>query len=188
MRHITFMKADSMKTCVIQTFWRVAVAFAILVFSAGVHADDGWLMRWKVESGRGNVESTYKIAKYYMARGIYKAGIDWYTNAAEHGHAQAEYELADMYMNGDKVAKSFDTALYWYRRSASNGNAYAQAKLGHMYEHGGIIEKNPVQALRWLKLAVANGNLDAALELNELESSMTQEQIAEAESLIKSGK
>jgi len=177
-----------MKTCVIQAVWRLVLVSVILTFSAEVQADDYWLTRWKTESGHGNVQSTYKVAKYYMARGIYKAGIEWYTKAAEKGHARAEYELAEMYMNGDKVAKSFDAAIYWYRQSAENGYANAQAKLGHMYEHGGMIDKDPVQAYRWLKLAVKNGNLDVAEELNEIEGSLTREQIAEAEGLIKESK
>lgn len=162
------------------------VAFCLLGISAGAYADEKWLKDWKHWGQGGNAEYQYKVALYYMNRGIYRAGIEWYQMAANSGYPDAEFDLANMYLEGSYVPKSFEKALYWFKRSAEHGSAKGQEKVGIMYENGGFIgKKNPIEAYKWLKLSVRGGNLVAAEELSELENEMTPQQIEEAEAQVR---
>src|SRR5437879_5366095 len=50
----------------------------------------------------------------------------WYRLAAEHGHAAAQYSLADFYEHGSGVREDQAEAAKWYRRAAEKGHAAAQ--------------------------------------------------------------
>ena len=177
-----------MKIFIIKTFGRLIAVLALLAFSASVHGDDIWFRKLKSLARAGNADAQYKVAVYYMKRGIYDSGIEWYITAAENGQARAEYELADMYMKGDKVPQSIEKALYWYQQSAQSGFVQGQVKLGTMYMNGGVVKKDLVQAYRWLRSAAAQGNTEALEEVNELEDRMSMDQVEEAEALLAKGK
>ncbi|GBC22494.2 kinase-like domain-containing protein [Rhizophagus irregularis DAOM 181602=DAOM 197198] len=54
----------------------------------------------------------------------YKCGI-----AANLGHDVAQYNLGNMYKNGDGIAKDIDKAIHWYKKAAEQGYQNAQNKL-----------------------------------------------------------
>ena len=86
-------------------------------------------------------------------------------NRVEQGDAQAQYELASRYENGDGVRKSIDDALKWYRKAAENGHAGAQVDLGWFYQNGQYTEKDVKQAVDWYAKAANQGNSQAQLNL-----------------------
>ncbi|MBR0097489.1 MAG: SEL1-like repeat protein, partial [Synergistaceae bacterium] len=45
------------------------------------------------------------------------------------GHAEAQYNLGNMYINGRGVQQDYQQALYWYRKAAEQGDAGAQNNL-----------------------------------------------------------
>lgn len=49
----------------------------------------------------------------------------WFKAAAEQGHVQAQYRLAEAYVEGRGVRIDFTEALRWYKASAAQGNATA---------------------------------------------------------------
>jgi len=49
--------------------------------------------------------------------------------AAEHGDAEAQYELAVMCQRGDGVPQNYHKAVRWYAKAAEQGNTQAQAWL-----------------------------------------------------------
>ena len=48
----------------------------------------------------------------------YKKAIEWYKNAAEQGHANAQCNLGVMYYNGRGVDVNYKKAIEWYEKAA----------------------------------------------------------------------
>ena len=63
----------------------------------------------------------------------YKKAIEWYEKAAEQGHAEAQYNLGNMYHQGDGVDVNYKKAIELYKKAAKQGDAMAQYNLGIMY-------------------------------------------------------
>jgi len=55
---------------------------------------------------------------------------------AEQGYAGAQYDLGQMYAEGQGVPQDDAEAVTWYRRAAEQGYAPAQGNLGVMYDNG----------------------------------------------------
>lgn len=53
----------------------------------------------------------------------------WFKKAAEQGHAQAQYELGEMYIRGLGVTKNEEDGLSWLRRAAEQGDTKARERL-----------------------------------------------------------
>ncbi|MFN8923757.1 MAG: tetratricopeptide repeat protein, partial [Sphingobacteriia bacterium] len=49
--------------------------------------------------------------------------------AAEQGHANAQYNLGQLYEQGEGVEPSYDQAMHWYRLAAEQGHYTAQSRL-----------------------------------------------------------
>jgi hypothetical protein len=57
--------------------------------------------------------------------------------AAEHGIAEAQYNLGQFYSAGKHgLSVDSETAVYWYRQAAQQGLAVAQYNLGNAYAKG----------------------------------------------------
>lgn len=108
----------------------------------------------------------------------------------------AQYEIAQMYWNGDGVEKDKDAAAKWYRKSAEQGNWIAQYEisgvekeeefewlcnaaekgydraqiyLAKQYRDGDdLAEQDDEQAAFWYNKAVEQGNEEAITELMQL--------------------
>jgi Sel1 repeat-containing protein/zinc ribbon protein len=103
----------------------------------------------------------------------------WYQGAAEKGFVVAQYGLAVMYASGRGVKLNDAEAVKWYQQAADGGNALAQYNLGHRYIAGRSVPQDRVEAYKWLSLAAAQGLPDAVKVRDELNGSMTGEQIKE---------
>lgn len=135
----------------------------------------------RVKAICGDVQARFELAKCYelgelTKQNHYKA-FKWYLLIAEEEHAEAQYRLAKMYINGhisnlrgnglrhlfDKIVferRSFILSKewhydYWLMRSAKNGYAEAQAELGKKY----FMEDNLIEAYYWCKFAAWQGNI-----------------------------
>jgi len=98
--------------------------------------------------------------------------------------AQAQYNLAVYYDNGDGVEKNLKQAAEWYRKAAEQGFAQAQNNLGVCYHNGEGIEQNMDEAVKWYKKAAAQGFAQAQRNLdicgkNKEEAGMISEKSAD---------
>jgi len=57
--------------------------------------------------------------------------IKWFTLAADQRDAQAQLNIALLYLGGDGVPKDIATAELWLKRAAGNGNQRAEGILTH---------------------------------------------------------
>jgi len=101
---------------------------------------------------------------------------------AESGDAAAQLNLGNCYITGKGVRFDLVEGLKWIRKAADQGNPDAQLLLGLYYKAGTGVAQNYVQAWKWLKLAEALIP-NAIIPRVACESSMTPDQIAEAQRL-----
>jgi hypothetical protein len=82
----------------------------------------------------------------------------WYRQAADQGHAEAQFNLGQLYSSGQGVKRDEEQAARWASASASRGNPPAMADLGARYAAGNGVEKDDKRAYFWLTLAFLYGD------------------------------
>ena len=99
--------------------------------------------------------------------------------------AQAQFRLGEIYDRGKVVPKNYIEAAKWHRKAAEQGEVWAQVRLGFMYKLGEGVPQDYVRAYAWWNFAATQGKKAAfaAESRDELQSSMTAEQIARAQEL-----
>ena len=102
---------------------------------------------------------------------------------AELGFADAQYNLARMYANGEGVPENDSEAVKWYRKAADQGLAEAQFNLGLRYAKGEGVPENYIRAYVWWSMAKTQGSATAVRIIDKLKPEMTPQQIAEAQAL-----
>ena len=77
--------------------------------------------------------------------------------AADQGHAGAQFGLGFMYHKGTGVAQDFTKAREWYELAAAQGHASAAVNIGVLYLYGDGVEQDLNEAMRWFLKAKAHG-------------------------------
>lgn len=62
-----------------------------------------------------------------------KYRLDKLIQKAESGDAQAQYELAELYYQGQEMEENFNESVKWFERAAEQGHQKAREELGLMY-------------------------------------------------------
>jgi TPR repeat protein len=115
----------------------------------------------------GNVLWFVKLADYYSQN--YEKAFYWYTRAADHGDAEAQYKLGVMYYQGEGVKQDYQKAFFWFEKAAVQGNAEVQALLGVLYVTGeGGDNQDYQKAFSWFEKAAQQGNVDAQAMLGNM--------------------
>ncbi len=103
------------------------------------------------ESVKKEAEEDYqKGNKFWKAKDIDKA-LTYYGKAAEAGHAEAQYILGLLYIEGKKVLQNYDLGIELLTKAGLQGHKDAQFNLASIYYQGKIVEKDPKQAEFWAK-------------------------------------
>jgi hypothetical protein len=90
---------------------------------------------------------------------------DVFLPLAEKGDADAQADLAGLYLGGEGIAKDYAVAVLWYRKAAEQGNSEAERHLAGLYEFGDGLPLDYSQALFWYRKAVEQGNDEAEWHL-----------------------
>lgn len=105
---------------------------------------------------------------------------------AEHGGADAQVMLGQMYNVGKGVPRSHGEAVKWFRLAAQQGDPGGQDSLGLAYEEGAGIPRDYVHAYMWYSLAAASGDSYAdrfAQDRDKIASKLTPAQVAGAQAM-----
>ncbi|WP_241907900.1 tetratricopeptide repeat protein, partial [Vibrio splendidus] len=86
-------------------------------------------------------------------QGDFKTAYSEWSPLAEQGDANAQSNLALMYLDGQGVAQDDKQAVYWYRKASEQGLAFAQSELGFMYFNGQGVDQDNQQAVYWFRKA-----------------------------------
>jgi S1-C subfamily serine protease len=65
-----------------------------------------------------------------------KEAIGWYEAAANRGHGNSQYSLAEIFSEEESEWSNYSEAMRWYQRAADNGIPDALAGLGNMHADG----------------------------------------------------
>ena len=96
---------------------------------------------------QNQAEMNYQTGMNYLEgkNGVSKneyTAVRYLTEAANAGHAKAQFELGYCYEMGYGVDQSFYEAVSWYRKAAEQGNTNAQNNLGARYAKGEGVTHN----------------------------------------------
>ena len=114
----------------------------------------------------------------------YAQAAKLFQQAADAGHANAQYCLAVLYAKGQGVPKDSAAALKWYRESALNGCVGAAMALGDLFSDGIKVEPDSLSAFVWYSVAAAHGHKVAPTLRDSQKRKLTPKQVAEAEKQV----
>ena len=109
----------------------------------------------------------------------------WYSEAAEQGDADAQYNLGLMYDHGLGVAPDAKEAVKWYRLAAEQGHEEAQYQLGVVYDNGKGVAKDTVLAYMWFNISAANGDELGAKNRDLMVKQMTSQEIEKGKAMAR---
>lgn len=115
-------------------------------------------------------DAASRVSDYNKGVAAYLAGdfdtaLQWYLAAAQQGHANAQYNLGNMYREGEGTRRDAKRAVEWLRKAADQGLAGAQNNLGVMYNKGDGVDRDAVQAVHWFEKSAIQGNAAAQINL-----------------------
>jgi len=127
----------------------------------GVPRDEADAIRWfqmanSVDSD-GPPTDWAPVEGYGMQRDPRQAAY-WYRQAADKGHAEAQFNLGRLYSSGAGVKRDEEQAARWISASATQGYAPALADLGGRCASGNGVAKDDKRAYFWLTLAFLHGD------------------------------
>lgn len=105
----------------------------------------------------GVLESQHDLAAFYATDDLcgFKdevKAVEWYTRAAEAGHAESQYDLGFMLLLGEGTEKDVEMGLRWMKKAVAGGSVYAAKVLSDIYEKGLYgVGTNSVKAAYWSK-------------------------------------
>jgi TPR repeat protein len=99
------------------------------------------------------------------ARGDYVTAIQLWRSLADQGDARAQFNLGNMYRNGQGVRQDYAAAVSWYRKAPDQGYIPAQFNLGTMYLDGHGAPQDYAAAASWYRKAANQGNAFAQFNL-----------------------
>ena len=123
-----------------------------------------------------NMYAMYNLAHMYFEEQNYKECFVWFERAASMGHMGAQYELAELYRNGNGIPPNMNQAIVWYGKAANQGSIEADFKLGEIFFEG-INGVNPdmIAAEIHYGKAAQKGHSDAQLMLGYLYSNIKKD-------------
>jgi TPR repeat protein len=148
-------------------------------------SDDG-VAHSRADAVAGHVEAQFGLA-FSLAAGQqnYAEAADWYFKAADQDHRLAQFNLGQMFAQGQGVTRNDATAVMWFRRAANGGDAGAQFHLADRYGRSAMQgaktseSESRIESYKWFKLAAAQGYGDALARSDSATLRMTHEEVTE---------
>ncbi len=173
-----------MKTILIATLLVAASLILPVAHAEPSDADTKKLAALRTQAEKGDAEAFYDLGAALLVGnlGIAKDEVEavkWLRKAAEQNLAEAQYNLGVCHLEGEGVPKDEMEAVKWFRKAAEQNYDQAQYNLGLCYAEGIGVTKDYVEAYKWWLLAAAAGQENSKSDMPQMESLMTQEQIAE---------
>jgi len=93
---------------------------------------------------------------------------NWFSKAAEQGHAQAQFNMGVIFSTGRGASNDFEKSIEWFTKAAVQGNAEAQMVLGNYYFTISFSDKSAgEQSTNWYIKAAENGHVLAQYRLGK---------------------
>ena len=123
------------------------------------------------EALEGRSGAEYEMGNI-LSNGMYcilvnkKEAFGWYMKAAEHGSADAQYEVARFYLLGEKdvVDCNDEEKFKWYWEAAAQGHVESMRKVGDSFYYGSGVDEDRERAKIWYARAAKAGD-DVSLNM-----------------------
>ena len=119
-------------------------------------------------SEKGSADDWYRLGKEAEENHNDVETEKWYRKAAEAGHVESQYALAQYYYNynrnhdNNKFRSDFLTESFpWFKMAANQGHAESCYHIGYRFEHGLGVPMNEKEAAKWYQKAAEQGNENA---------------------------
>lgn len=100
-----------------------------------------------------------------LKRHDFESALHEWQPLAALGHADAQYQIGNLYEYGRGVPQSDVEAVKKYISAANRGHASAQYRLGVLYDNGWGVIQNDFEAVQWYKMAAELGHDYAQFDL-----------------------
>ena len=126
----------------------------------GKNKDDEAAAQWYLKAAeQGHVESYYCLGSMLKEVCEFEDAFGCFQQAAEHGHAAAQYELGVAYSLGLGIELNNEESMKWYRKAAEQGHEEA---IGFLEELGERVPAGGEDgAEKWYLKAAEQGNEEA---------------------------
>lgn len=88
---------------------------------------------------------------------------------ATQGDAQAQSDLAILYLTGSDVEKNEGKAIEWFTKAAEQGHDKAQNNLGVIYGNGLGVKRDYKKAFEWFSKSAEQGNIGAQETIKQMQ-------------------
>ena len=100
----------------------------------------------------------YSDTLYGDFRRNYKKSFQWMEAAANQGDADAEVEIAEMYMRGEVIPMNARKAKTWYEKAAAKDDLDGINGLARLYRYGSGVRKDQEKAFEYYQKASLQGH------------------------------
>ena len=142
----------------------------------------------RTDAEQGNPEAQFALG-FFLAAGSdpqnYERALEWYQKAANQNHRLAQFNLGQMFAQGQGVAPNDSMALMWIRRAADGGDAGAQYNMGDRFSRSGMrgfeqdSSESRIESYKWFTLAAGQKYRDALSQSDAATMRMTREEVTE---------
>lgn len=122
-------------------------------------------------------EAYAEAIKYYTGDGVernFGTAAQYFIQAAERGHAGAQYNLGLMNYVGQTGGQDFANAAKWFEKAAESGHIQAQYNLGFLYYEGKGVQQDLKTAYDWIDRAAQQGYAKAVKARDALKKAMPE--------------
>jgi TPR repeat protein len=120
---------------------------------------------------RNNLQAQRDLFYLYLRKGSDLTPIkslESLQTLAEQGQADAQFNLGNMYSEGQGVPQNYGKAAEWYQKAADLGFAEAQFNLGYMHYSGLGVPRNHRKARESFQMAADQGISEASEYLKKI--------------------
>src|SRR5262249_26048253 len=135
-----------------------------------VGSPQGYLISESIKAQLGDAAAQYSLGLEYKHGSLVfpkdlTRAFDWFAKSANKGYPGACFELAQMYLKGNGVAKNEALGAEWLRKAY--GYSPASLLMSDLYTNGVGVPQDQAEALRWLRLSAGQRNTEAQFKLGE---------------------
>lgn len=113
----------------------------------------------KMSARRGYVNAQFSYALHCHDTQKYEEAFNWFSKAAQQGHADAQHHLGIYYHLGNiEQIQNNDMSFFWFHLAAKQGHVRAYNNVGYFYEFGIGIRQSYEEAVKWYTLSAEEGN------------------------------
>lgn len=127
-----------------------------------------WLFAGIWHANADSLDQIYARGEALGRAGDFAAAAPLIRQAADGGHAQAQYTLGTLYSFGDGVPQSKAEARLWFEKAAAQDHAGALYNLGLYYDRGISVTQDRPRALAYYKRGAGAGDTRAAYNAGQM--------------------